>query len=176
MGRRGALRALALLLLAEAPGCGYALVGSANSLPPDVRAIAVPVFRNTTQRAGVEQRLSEAVAREISGRGGLTVPGDPENADAILEGTVTSYVAWPSNLDSSGRANEYQITVNASVRLVSKKGETILAIPGFQFQETWTVVGPASDTTDFSDRENAAIEALADEFASSLVSAILEGF
>lgn len=173
------VRILAACLLASATlagaGCGYALVGRSSSLPASIHSIAVPVFRNLTERPGVEQWLSEAVAREIAGRGGLDVPATEGEADALLDGEVASYSAWASNLDSSGRATEYQIVVTANVRLVTKGGETLLHIPGFQFQETYPVVAGAS-ASGFSDRENVAVEAVSSRFAESLVTAVLEGF
>ncbi len=174
------MRIMAVVLLFAAAltgsGCGYALVGRSNALPASVRSIAVPVFRNSTQRPGVEQWISEAVARELAGRGGLTVPASSEGADAILEGEVSSYTAWPSALDPSGRASEYQIVVVANVRLTSRQGETILKISGFQFQESYPIVSNSRSANDFSDQENVAVEALASKFAESLVSAVLEGF
>lgn len=178
MTRRTALAAaLALAGVVAAGGCGYSLVGRTNNLPSSVRSVSVPVFRNLTDRAGVEQWLSEAVARELAGRGGLAVAARESDADAVLDGEVTSYTAWPSNLDASGRATEYQIVVTCSVRLVSSKGEKLLSIPGFQFQEIWPVTDPSGvPPSDFSDRQNIAVERLASKFAESLVTALLDGF
>ena len=128
--------------------------------------MAVPVFRNTTARAGIEQWITEAVAREIASRGGLSIVS-PDAADATLEGEVTSYSAWPATFDASGRASEYQIMITASARLVRRGGEEILRISDYRFQEPYLASSARGDAA--SDLENLAIEELSSRFAQGLV-------
>jgi len=174
MFRAGRFAAVAALALATG-GCGYALVGRGSVLPSSIHSVAVPVFQNGTQRPGVEQWISEAVARELASRGSVSLASADE-ADAVLEGRVSSYNAWPSVLDSSGRASEYQIIVTAAVRLVSKQGTIILKVDDFRFQEGYSVSRGSAGGSGYSDLENQAVEALSSKLAESLVSALIEGF
>ena len=53
-------------------GCGYALVGTGSSaLPATVKTVYVAQFVNDTTVVGLEQRLTDAVIRELSARGRL---------------------------------------------------------------------------------------------------------
>ena len=45
--------------------CGYHVSGKGDSLPPNIKTIAVPAFLNGTTRYKLTDRLPEAVAREF---------------------------------------------------------------------------------------------------------------
>src|SRR5690606_24670402 len=67
-------------------GCGYALVGRASNLPPDVEAIAIRTFENRTARVGVEQILTRAVNDELVTRQRYRIVGEDSEAQARLSG------------------------------------------------------------------------------------------
>jgi len=48
-------------------GCGYALVGRANFLPPDIETVQVPAFVNRTTRVELEQRVTSWSRAAVSG-------------------------------------------------------------------------------------------------------------
>ncbi len=156
-------------------GCGYTLVGTgASALPPTVKTVYVPTFVNDTTVVGVEQRLTEAVLRELSARGRLKPAADRAQADAELSGRLTSLSVSPVRFDDAGLAVEYQVTVTASLTLVEKATEKpLFTEPSFVFRQPYTVPGSSRS---YYDREREAIEALARPFAQSLVTTILEGF
>lgn len=84
--RRGLLRlgmALAGLALS---GCGYSIRPPGY---PDVRTVYVPVFRSMTFRRDINYMLTELVQKEIEKRTKYKVVGTPEEADTILEGTIS---------------------------------------------------------------------------------------
>lgn len=166
----------AAILALSFAGCGYALVGRASALPDSVKVIAVPSFRNSSPRPGVEQWVSEAVTRELASRGRFSVVPDSAAADAVLEGEVRSYDAFPSAVDpQDGRATEYQIVVVVTARLVSRDGTVLMNVPDFRFQDTYQIVR-SSAPSEYSDLENVVVEALSSRFAESLVAALVEGF
>jgi outer membrane lipopolysaccharide assembly protein LptE/RlpB len=156
-------------------GCGYTLVGTgASALPPNVKTVWVPTFTNDTTVVGVEQRLTDAVLRELSARGRLKPAADRTQADAQLNGRLTSLSVSPVRFDDQGLAVEYQVTVTANLSLVDRATEkAIFAEPSFVFRQPYTVPGSSRS---YYDREREAIEALARPFAQSLVTTILEGF
>lgn len=167
------LALLASVLLSE--GCGYSLVGTgASALPPNVKTVWVPTFVNDTTVVGVEQRLTEAVLRELSARGRLKPAADRTQADSELNGRLTSLSVTPVRFDDAGLAVEYQVTVTAHLVLVDKATEKpLFTEPSFVFRQPYTVPGSSRS---YYDREREAIVALARPFAQSLVTTILEGF
>jgi len=55
-----------LTAVLTAAGCGYRVVGRANTLPAGAHTIAIPAFTNRTTAYRIEQTLTEAVVREFS--------------------------------------------------------------------------------------------------------------
>ena len=172
MRRREALAALVALTL---QGCGYALVGTGRGiLPEGASAVFVETFVNDTPRVGLEQRLTDAVLRDLAGRARLTPVSDRSAEDVELSGRILSYQVNPVRFDDQGRALEYEIAVVARVKLVDRKTEKgLFENPSFLFRQPYPV---AATSSSYVDVENAAIEAMARPFARSLVTTILEGF
>ena len=156
-------------------GCGYSLVGTGvSALPPNVKTVWVPTFINDTTVVGVEQNLTDAVLRELSSRGRLKPSKDRTQADSDLNGRLTSLSVTPVRFDTNGIAVEYQVTVTAVLTLVDRKTDKpIFAEPSFVFRQPYVVPGSSRS---YYDREREAILALAQPFAQSLVTTILEGF
>jgi outer membrane lipopolysaccharide assembly protein LptE/RlpB len=156
-------------------GCGYTLVGTgASALPPNVKTVWVPTFINDTTVVGVEQELTDAVLRELSARGRLKPSKDRTQADAELNGRLTSLSVTPVRFDTNGIAVEYQVTVAANLTLLDRATEkTLFAEPSFVFRQPYLVPGTSRS---YYDREREAILALAQPFAQSVVTTILEGF
>lgn len=170
----GAGLALGVAALAAA-GCGYALVGRASTVPADVRSVRIDPLENQTARAQVEQILTRAITDELVTRQRLTVVSGAEPADSELRGTVTGFGVTPVTFDPSGRATEYEISITARVefRRSGEDGEVLWSTDRYLFRENYPVELSA---TEYFDRENLAIEEVAEKFAETLVTDLLEGF
>ena len=176
-GRSGRDRLRALLAVALAvisiSSCGYRLRGTGSSLPPSIKTVSVPVFRNMTTRYELDVKLTRAVIDELVARGRVAVAADPSGADAVLEGVITSFSARPIGFSGQGQADRYNITVTASVALKDRSGETTLfSNPSFVFNQEY----PVPVGRDFESVQSEAIDRIAERFARSLVVSILEGF
>ena len=78
------------------------------------------------------------------------------------------------NVCDAGRAKEYQVRITVHVSLKTLPDEKVLwENPSFTFQENYSLTTTAAS---YVDRENEAIDRVAERFASSLVSSLLEGF
>jgi hypothetical protein len=118
--------------------------------------------------------VSREVARELATRGRFEVTAGAGAADAELSGAVTQFDLYAVAFDENGRAKEYQVAVTARVALKTLPDEKALwENPGYTFRENYTL--PASAAS-YADRENEAIDRVAERFAASLVSSLLEGF
>lgn len=175
-GRRreaGVLVLLCLLAVATS-ACGYALVGRGSSLPENIKIVQFTTLENRTPRVELEQRFSEAIARELVSRGRFRVQAGAEGADAVLSGTVLAFDLYPVAFDSQGKATDYQVRVTARVALKPvPDGKAIWENPAFTFRDNYKFSATAAS---YADLENNAIDRVADRFAQSLVTSLLEGF
>jgi len=162
------------LAAAALAACGYSLVGRGSTLPPEVRVIRFETLANETTRVGVEQRVSREIARELASRGRFEVRADARDADADLSGAVIQFDLYPVAFDEQGRAREYQVAITARVTLRTLPEEKVLwENPAYAFRDNYTL---ATSAASYADRENEAIDRVAERFAASLVSSLLEGF
>jgi hypothetical protein len=170
--RRGIAACVAALSLA---GCGYRVGAKAELMPRSVRSIAIPAFTNVTPRYRLTQMLPGAIGREFITRTRYRVVADPNEADAILEGSVTNYMSAPTIFDqATGRAAGLQIIVFLNIKLVEKgSGKVLYAREGLEVRERYEV---SIDQRAYFDESDAALERLSREVARQVVSTILEAF
>lgn len=169
-------RAQVLLIacVAAATGCGYALVGKGSSLPENIKVVQFTTLENRTPRVELEQRFSAAIARELVSRGRFRVQSGPDGANAVLSGAVLAFDLYPVAFDSQGRATDYQVRVTARVSLKTLPDDKALwENPAFTFRDNYQFSTTAAS---YADLENDAIDRVADRFAQSLVTSLLEGF
>jgi TolB-like protein len=164
-----------LLLLVAALAslqCGYHLSGSGRSLPAGAATIAIPDFKNQTSRPQVEQFVTFAIREEFVRRSRLRLAESPRNADLLLEGTIISFKTSPVSYSSEGEANLYEVRLTLDVRLIDmKSGDLIFQGNGLAFQETYE-----TENADFFSQETGSLAKIAEKFASSIVSSVLENF
>src|SRR5450755_4929274 len=160
-------------LLIAVAGCGYHTSGHAVRLPNDIHTLYVPMFENTTQTFRVEQTITAAVIQELRSRTSYRiVTTNDGSADATLRGAVNYTANTPLTFDSvTGRISSSVITVGAKVSLVNRADKTLWANPNYMYREQYQV---SRDVGSFFDESNPAFLRVANEFAKSLVSNILE--
>ena len=160
------------LLLAS---CGYALVGHNVSLDPKIHTVEVPAFVNKTTRVGLEQLVTQSVADEMVGRGRLKLVSNANDADAILRGSIDSFGIFPIAFNTQGRATQYQVSITANIELVDHRNEdkVIWKNDQYRFAENYQI--DVASTNAF-DQETRAITEIAQRFAETLVTNLLEGF
>jgi outer membrane lipopolysaccharide assembly protein LptE/RlpB len=159
--------------LLVAAGCGYRLRGTGSSLPPHIKTMSVPMFKNQTTRFELDVKLTRAVINELVARGKVTISANPAASDAVLEGEITGFTANPIGFSGANQADKYNVTVTAKVTLKDKlSAKPLFANPDFVYQQEYDVPPGAS----FESVQTEAIDKIAEKFARSLVVSILEGF
>ena len=162
--------ALACLFLVH---CGYYLRGTGSSLPPNIKKINIPMFKNMTTRFDLDVKLTQGVIDELVNRGKVEVTGESSDADAILVGEINAFNVNPIAFSNQNTADRYTITVVAKIVLRDLANQKILfSNPSYVYQEEYEV--PSG--TSFETWESEAIDKVAEKFARSLVSTLLEGF
>jgi hypothetical protein len=170
-GRPAVLLATSLLLA----GCGYRAGGRADLLPKTVKTIAVTPFGNVTTRYKLADRITYAVATEFIQRTRYRITEDPNEADAVLNGAVVNYMAYPTVIDPiTGRATGVQTMVILQVTLTERaSGKVLFTRPYMEMRERYEI---SVDPNEYFDESGMAMQRLSRDVARSLVSAILENF
>ncbi len=173
---RRTLPALVVVAVAAVmAGCGYHVSGHADLLPKNIHTIAVPAFANATIRYKLADLLSSAVTREFLTRTRYRVVADPNQADAILYGSLINYNAYPAVSDpATGRATGIIILATISVTLRDRStGQTIFSRPSMEIRERYEI---SVDSRAYFEESDTAAERMSRDVARSVVSAVLEKF
>lgn len=171
-------RRAALGLLLATSGCGYALVGKGVTTDASIKRIGVPLFKDATGKAGLDQKVTQRVVEELLRRGRFDVVQESQGVDAVVEGELVTYNATPVGFsgEDAGRtqADRYQITLVARVRY-TKVGATepMWSSDSFSFRDEYEI---GSDPAAYFDREEQSMDRLTQSFARNLVAAMLEAF
>ncbi len=153
--------------------CGYHLRGTGSNLPPGIKRVDIPMFKNMTTRFELDLKLTQSVIDELVTRGKFEVVSDFGNADAVLLGEIVAFNVNPIAFSSQNTADRYNITIVAKIVLRDLSNQKVIfSNPNFVYIEEYEV--PAG--TSYETWETQAINKVADKFARSLVSTLLEGF
>jgi len=178
---------MAMLLSA----CGYHVGGTASQLPPGLKVIAVPALQNDTPRYRIEQGMTEAVVHEFIARTKYRIVSSADSADAVLHGEITSFEAIPVVFDTTpattpnsttvpavntttARATTMLVSVHMRVSLEERDTKKVLyKNDNYLFREPYEI---STDPSRFFDEQGPALERMSRDFASRLVSDVLENF
>ena len=88
-----------MTLAAISSGCGYHIAGRGDLMPRTVKRIAVQPFGDATLRYKLARLLPADITRELISRTRHRIVDDPNQADAIITGTLVNYFASPTITD-----------------------------------------------------------------------------
>ncbi len=165
---------LAGLAALAAAGCGYGVAGRATRIPPDVKTIAVLPFENKSSTYRIEQRMTQAVVREFLSRTRYRIVPDAKDADAVLRGQIVSLDSTAVVFDTTtGRATTMLVTVKMKVELDDRNNKALFQNDNFVFRQPYEI---STDVASFFDEQAPALDRMARDCASRLVSDVLENF
>ena len=169
------LAPFALALAAFAAGCGYHVSGHADLMPKTVKTIAVMPFGNITVRYQLARMLPADIGHEFISRTGYNIVADPNQADAVLTGTLTNFGYYPTIFDPvSNRATTVQVIVVVQATLTDRAtGKPIFNRSGLEFRDQYQV---SIDPNTYFDESGTAMQRVSRDASRSIVSAILEAF
>ncbi len=167
----GLIFALAAIL----SGCGYHVAGKADLLPKDIKVIAIPAFGNVSTRYKLAERLPGDLTREFIARTRYQVVADPNQADAVLYGSVINLFSGATVYDpQTNRASGAQIIVVLQLTLQDRHtGKVLFSRPNMDFRERYEI---SVDPKVYFDESDAALARLSRDVARSVVSAVVENF
>jgi outer membrane lipopolysaccharide assembly protein LptE/RlpB len=153
--------------------CGYRLRGTGSYLPTHIKRIGIPMFKNMTTRYELDLKLTQAVINEMTARAKVEVLSEGAKGDAVLVGEVLGFTVRPIAFSGEAAADRYNITITARILLRDLVNQKVLfSNPAFVYVKEYEVPQGA----DFESVETEAIGKVAEEFARTIVTNILEGF
>ena len=173
-GLRWVHSALWLLLVSGSiSSCGYR-VAERNRLDLGISSVAVEPFENTTTTYRVEQKLAGAIVRKFVEKTSWAVRSRTSDADAVLSGVVSRLSVSPVTFGQSSFGTTFLVTLAARVELrENSTGRVLFKSDRYVFREQYQL---NIDVERFFTEQNPALDRIAEDFAASVVTSILEGF
>ena len=167
---RGVLCFLVGVLVSSS--CGYHLAGYGSTLPPHIRAISIPVFKNSSSEPNIQRDATDAIRRAFISDGRLKVT-DTSKADLLMRGTLTNYQLRGVSFSSEDSAEEYIVRLGIQVEAYDRIKKRIIFSQKFTTQ--WDYRSTSSVVDSESEKYTALKEAY-DDLADRLVSITIEQF
>ena len=170
---------LIVVLAMTGASCGYALAGRGTFLPASIRIIGIPEFVNNTPYFGMERPFTDRVRSEFIGRGKWEVRPVDTEVDAVLRVTISSASLAPANFNDQQQATRYTIVITTAIQFVEvRTNKTLWENPSMAFREQYDLPADtaAADPTAFFGQASNAVGRVANDFARTIVSTILEAF
>jgi len=114
---------LLFTVLLAACGCfRYSFSGA--TIPEGVNTVYIPFFpdRSNSGITSLSDQLNEALIDRFINQSRLQLANSQDDADAILDGSITTYTNRPFSVsgDEQATSNQVNISVNASFRIKSE--------------------------------------------------------
>jgi hypothetical protein len=180
-----------LALSISLAGCGYHVAGHGpDALPKSIHVIAVPIMENKSNNFKIEQRLTAATIHEFLAKTRYKIVSDPNAGDAVLTGKVLSLeilpllFQTPTATTTTEQATAMIVTMKCEVTLTERESDKVLYhTDNFVFRNEYQLATSGQSPTEsrgnveeiFQENEP-AFDRMAQDFASRLVSAIVENY
>ena len=152
--------------------CGYHLAGYGSTLPPHIRAISIPVFKNSSSEPNIQRNATDAIRRAFISDGRLKVT-DTSKADLLMRGTLTNYQLRGVSFSSEDSAEEYIVRLGIQVEAYDRIKKKIFFKQKFATQWDYRVT---SSVVDSESARFTALKEAYDDLADQLVSTTIEQF
>lgn len=163
-------------------GCGYHTAAHFSTLPKNIHVIAVPAMENKTTGYRIEQKLTAATIHEFLAKTPYHVVSDADAGDAVLQGKVVSLEIVPllfnNQTTESGtqtaQATAMLIIIRCDVTFTDRSTQKVLYHNNnFVFRNEYEL---STDVRSFFQEGDPAVDRMARDFASRLVSAVTENY
>ena len=147
---------------------------SERRLSPEFHTLAVLPLENKTTTSEVEQILTRSLVRAFVEKSSYRVINDPSQADAVLRGVVSRLSASPVIFRRGTFGSTFLVTLQAQVELQDQRsGKVLYKNDGYIFREQYQI---NVDVENFFSELNPALGRVAGDFASSVVTTLLESY
>ena len=169
----------AALLFLTTAACGYSLAGRGQFLPDYIRTIGVPPCVNQGSSIfNLDTMLTERLQSEFASHGHYRTEPSTTGVDAVLTCAIRSTTLSPAAF-SNNQASRYNFIITASIEFKDVKADKVLwSNPSLQVREEYDVTTStqANDPTAFFGQDQNALQRVAQTFARTVVTSVLEAF
>ncbi len=173
--------------------CAYKLSTNLEALPGNVRRIQIPLFKNSTIEPGVEVFFTNSLKAEALRSRVAKIENDSGNAEAILQGTISSIevVAGDSVIEPSTNqylpggtilATEYAVVISVDLTLKKRDSNVLLWSGNFKQSKNFTagqITLPVINTSNSLYNHSAkrqTLDAISKELMQAAFDRMLENF
>lgn len=176
-------RAFAFCLLPLAltsVSCGYSLAGRGQFLPEYIRTVGVPPCVNQGSAIfNLDNILTERLQKEFISHGHYRTEPSTTGVDAVLTCAIKSTSFAPTTFANNQQASRYAFVITAAIEFKDLRADKVLwANPSLQVREEYDVTTATSttDQTAFFGQDQNALQRMAQTFARTVVTSVLEAF
>lgn len=165
-------------------GCGYQRLDRrprAAAWMVKGETVRITTFRNNTAKLGAEATFRKALENRIVAASPWRLVPQSSSSRWVLQGAIEQYEVRPLGLSlgrsgakgSAGTASRVEIVVGASVQLLDGvTGDVVVQRPRLTFSNQYRV---DQNFASFNNEELRVLATLADDFAESFLTQLLEG-
>lgn len=144
-------------------------------------SVRIASFRNNTPRMGLEETFKKALEARIVAASPWHLVPPTASARWVMQVSLERYEVRPLGLSlgtgavraSAGTASRVEVIVEVSVQLLDgQTGVVVIARPKLTFSNQYRV---DQNFASFENRELLVLDSLADDFAESFLTQLLEG-
>ena len=162
-----------LFLISLTATCGYR-VAYKNRLDLGISSVVIEPFENSTTTYRVEQKLGHALSQKFVEKTNWEVMVYPSQADAILSGVVSRISVSPVTFGQGSFGTTFLVTMDARVEFRENlTGKVLFKNDRYIFRDQYQI---NVEVGQFFTEQNPALDRIAEDFAASVVTAILEAF
>jgi len=160
------------LLLFLGSCAGYHIGPIQPKFMAGIKTIAVPVFKNDSLKPRIEVLTADTVIRQIQEDGTYRIVGTPEEADAVLNGTITEVNRSPMRSLSKNTlaTTEFTLTVRLKCSITRRDTGEVIEKGTVEGQTTYYI------GNDMNEGERQALPLAVKDAAVRLVGQISEGW
>ncbi len=162
-----------VLLLFCLVGCGYHFPGQAGALPGGVEKLYIPSFINRTAEPQLEYKMTTQVSEVFARNSKIVQVENPNNAEAILAGTIRDYKSRALSYDPNDNIGEYRSTMVVDVVLRQVETDQSLWQRTISWSEEYRAADDKNDQEDF---EQQAIDEIILRLAEETLYQLLDDF
>lgn len=152
--------------------CGYR-VASKNRIE-SFKTVAILPLENSTTTFEVEQYLTRALIQEFVESTGFEVVESASQGDAVLRGTVHDITVNPVTFGRTSFGSTFLVTLRLSIEMTDTRNQQVIfRNNNYIFREQYVI---NVDVENFFTELNPALERIARDFASSVVTTVREDF
>ena len=161
------------LCVALISACGYQFAGQ-GQYPKGVERIFVKVFKNRTNKTGIERVITNQIIFEFTRQREQSLASSAEEADAVLEGVIRKIRTDTISRVGTEVASEREVIMTMDLKLIGRgNGETLWAAKGLTDRQPYDVT---DDKVETDQNESLALSRLSERMSERIFSRLVNAF